>query len=138
MDSKANSKAKMCPEVTKGLGEKFPTKEESPKVVVLYSQCLCEVLLKVIPPKPKESFRELTTKSIREQVQTSRPRSAEKNVMESSAKNYNPHNLRGMVDVRLNKRSLYEYQDRYKMPQFQPKRRNQLAPLRYEDITEDP
>ncbi|CAL8162713.1 unnamed protein product [Prunus armeniaca] len=52
----------------------------------------------------------------------------------SPVENYGPHSPRGGMEVRLNKRPLHEYQDRYERPRYQPKRRNQNAPLRYEDI----
>ncbi|KAI5312856.1 hypothetical protein L3X38_042030 [Prunus dulcis] len=52
----------------------------------------------------------------------------------SPTENYGPHSPRGGMEVRPNKRALHKYQDRYKRLRYQPKRRNQHAPLRYEDI----
>ncbi|CAL2247897.1 unnamed protein product [Prunus armeniaca] len=52
----------------------------------------------------------------------------------SPVENYGPHSPRGEMEGRPNKRPLHEYQDRYERLRYQPKRRNQHAPLRYEDI----
>ncbi|CAL8089115.1 unnamed protein product [Prunus armeniaca] len=137
-DPKANGKAKMYPEVAKGPETKVSTKEEPPKAIVLCSRCQCEVTLEVVSPKPKGPTKEPTKGLIKEQtkdqVQVGRSRSFEKKMITSSAENYGPHSPMGEMEVRSNKRPLHEYQDRYERPRYQPKRRNQHAPLRYEDI----
>ncbi|KAI5312890.1 hypothetical protein L3X38_042064 [Prunus dulcis] len=133
-DPKAKGKAKMYPEMTKALDEKTPIREEPPKAIVLCSRCQCEVSLEVVLPKAKEPSREPTRESAKEQVQTIRPKSARKNMMKSSAENYGPYSPRDMTEIRSNKRSLHEYQDRYERPRYHPKRRNQQMPLRYEDV----
>ncbi|KAI5323866.1 hypothetical protein L3X38_032939 [Prunus dulcis] len=88
----------------------------------------------VVPPKAKEPSREPTRESAKEQAQTIRPKSAGKNIMKSSAENYCPYSPRDMTEIRPNKRSLHEHQDRYERPRYQPKRRNLQMPLRYEDV----
>ncbi|CAL9005191.1 unnamed protein product, partial [Prunus brigantina] len=136
-DPKAKGKAKLYPEVAKVPETKCSTKEEPPKAVVLCSRCQCEVTLEVVPPKPKEPTKEpakgLIKEPTKDQVQVGRSRSFERNTT-SPAENYGPHSPRGGMEVRPNKRPLHEYQDRYERPRYQPKRRNQHAPLRYEDI----
>ncbi|CAL9005300.1 unnamed protein product, partial [Prunus brigantina] len=136
-DPKAKGKAKLYPEVAKVPETKGSTKEEPPKAVVLCSRCQCEVTLEVVPPKPKEPTKEpakgLIKEPTKDQVQVGRSRSFERNTT-SPAENYGPHSPRGGMEVRPNKRPLHEYQDRYERPRYQPKRRNQHAPLRYEDI----
>ncbi|CAL2270802.1 unnamed protein product [Prunus armeniaca] len=138
LDPKAKGKAKMYPEVAKVPETKVSTKEEPPKAIVLCSRCQCEVTLEVVPPKPKEPTKEPTKGLIKEptkdQVQVGRSRSFERNTTTSPAENYGPHSPRGGMEVRPNKWPLHEYQDRYERPRYQPKRRNQHAPLRYEDI----
>lgn len=80
--------------------------------------------MEIVPPKPKEPSREPTRELVKEQVQTSRSKSAWKNMMKILAENYSPHSPGGMMEIRPNKRPLHEYQDRYERPQYQPKRRN--------------
>ncbi|KAI5313219.1 hypothetical protein L3X38_042393 [Prunus dulcis] len=138
VDPKARGKAKMYSKVAEVPETKVSTKEKPPKAIVLCSRCQCEVTLEVVPPKPKEPTKEPTKGLIKEQtkdqVQMGGPRSFERSMLTSSVENYGPHSPRGGMEVRPNKRPLHEYQDRYERPRYQPKRRNQHAPLRYEDI----
>ncbi|KAI5317130.1 hypothetical protein L3X38_036837 [Prunus dulcis] len=133
-DPKARGKAKMYPEVAKVLRTKVSTKEEPPKAIVLCRRCQCQVTLEVVSPKPKELTKEPTRGLIKEptkdQVQVGRSRSFERSRITSLAENYGLHSPRGRMEVRPNKRPLHEYQDRYERPRYQPKMRNQHAPLR--------
>ncbi|CAB4283065.1 unnamed protein product [Prunus armeniaca] len=52
----------------------------------------------------------------------------------SLSKNYGLHSPKGGMEVRPNKGSLHEYQDRHERLRYQPKRGNQHVSLRYEEI----
>ncbi|CAL8085740.1 unnamed protein product [Prunus armeniaca] len=133
-DPKAEGKAKMHLDVAQASEQKEPTKEKPAKASVLCSWCQYEVTLKVVSPKTKETTKEPSREPIKDEVQVGRPRSSGRNMITSSAENYNPHSPKGRMGVRLNKGPLHEYQDRHERPRYQPKRRNQHVPLRYEEI----